>query len=72
MARALRVEVVAEGVESFAQFRFLQEHACGYCQGFLISRALPAADARLLLKRASEPVEGSVTQRVRYLHEGSA
>jgi diguanylate cyclase (GGDEF)-like protein len=71
MARALKVEVVAEGVESFAQFRFLQEHACGYCQGFLISRALPAADARLLLKRATEPVEGSVTQRVRYLHQGA-
>jgi diguanylate cyclase len=71
MARALKVEVVAEGVESFAQFRFLQEHACGYCQGFLISRALPAADARSLLKRASEPVEGSVTQRVRNLHQAA-
>src|SRR5204863_425562 len=50
MARALGVEVVAEGVESFAQFRFLQEHQCAHCQGFLLSRALPASEARLLLE----------------------
>lgn len=67
MARALEVEVVAEGVESFAQFRFLQEHQCPQCQGFLLSRALPASEARLLLKRASEKFEGSPTQRLRYL-----
>jgi diguanylate cyclase len=67
MARALEVEVVAEGVESFAQFRFLQEHQCAQCQGFLLSRALPASEARLLLERAREKFEGSPTQRVRYL-----
>src|SRR2546421_667338 len=67
MARALEVEVVAEGVESFAQFRFLQEHQCGHCQGFLLSRALPASEARLLLERAREKFEGSPTQRLRRL-----
>jgi len=67
MARALKVEVVAEGVESFAQFRFLQEHQCAECQGFLLSRALPAGEAQLLLKRARETFEGSPTQRVRRL-----
>jgi len=71
MARALRVEVVAEGVESFAQFRFLQEHNCAYCQGFLISRALPAVEARSLLKRASDADDASVTQRVRHLHQAA-
>jgi diguanylate cyclase len=67
MARALGVEVVAEGVETFAQFRFLQEHQCAHCQGFLLSRALPPGEARLLLQRAGEQFEGSLTQRVRKL-----
>jgi len=67
MARALKVEVVAEGVESFAQFRFLQEHQCAQSQGFLLSLALPAGEARLLLERATEKFEGSTTQRVRRL-----
>ena len=67
MARALKVDVVAEGVESFAQFRFLQEHQCAQSQGFLLSRALPAGEARLLLERATEKFEGSPTQRVRRL-----
>jgi len=67
MAKALKVEVVAEGVESFAQFRFLQEHQCAQSQGFLLSRALPAGEARLLLQRATEKFEGSPTQRVRRL-----
>ncbi len=67
MAKALKVDVVAEGVESFAQFRFLQEHQCAQSQGFLLSRALPAGEARLLLQRATEMAEGSPTQRVRNL-----
>jgi diguanylate cyclase len=67
MAKALKVEVIAEGVESFAQFRFLQEHQCAQSQGFLLSRALPAGEARLLLERATEKFEGSPTQRVRRL-----
>src|SRR6266513_3037789 len=67
VARALGVAVVAEGVESFAQFRFLQEHQCAHCQGFLLSRALPAGEARLLLERAREKFEGSPTQRLRRL-----
>jgi diguanylate cyclase len=67
MAQALEVEVVAEGVESLAQFRFLQEHQCAQCQGFLLSRPLPASEASLLLARAREKFEGSPTQRLRYL-----
>ncbi|MBV8146285.1 MAG: EAL domain-containing protein, partial [Gammaproteobacteria bacterium] len=69
MARALGVEVVAEGVESFAQFRFLQEHRCAQCQGFLVSRAVPAGEARLLLERARKKSNGSPTQRLRQLRQ---
>jgi diguanylate cyclase (GGDEF)-like protein len=69
VAKALKVGVVAEGVESFAQLRFLQDHLCNQAQGFLMSRALPANEARLLLQRAAEQFDGSRTQRIRRLSE---
>ncbi len=69
VARALKVGVVAEGVESFSQLRFLQDHACNQAQGFLLSRALPAGEARLLLQRATEQFDGSRTQRIKRLSE---
>jgi diguanylate cyclase len=72
MARVLEVEVVAEGVETYAQFRFLQEHQCAQCQGFLLSRALPAGEARLWLERAREKFEGSPTQRLRRLNRAES
>jgi EAL domain-containing protein (putative c-di-GMP-specific phosphodiesterase class I) len=69
VAKALKVGVVAEGVESFAQLRFLQDHLCNQAQGFLLSRALPSGEARLLLQRATEQFDGSRTQRMRRLSE---
>jgi diguanylate cyclase len=67
MSRSLRIKVTAEGVESFPQLLFLQEHDCHEAQGFLFSRALPAADAHKLLRRAVESSDGSRTQRLRSL-----
>jgi diguanylate cyclase (GGDEF)-like protein len=67
MSRSLRINVTAEGVESFPQLLFLQEHDCHEAQGFLFSRALPAADAHELLRRASEAAMGTRTQRLRSL-----
>jgi diguanylate cyclase (GGDEF)-like protein len=69
VAKALKVGVVAEGVESFAQLRFLQDHFCNQAQGFLMSRALPANEARLLLQRATEQFDGTRTQRIKRLVE---
>ena len=69
VAKALNVGLVAEGVESFAQLRYLQDHQCNQAQGFLLSRALPANEARLLLQRATEDFDGSRTQRIRRLSE---
>ncbi len=69
VAKALKVGIVAEGVESFAQLRFLQDHQCGQAQGFLLSRALPASEARLLLQRANEEFDGTRTARIRRLSE---
>jgi diguanylate cyclase (GGDEF)-like protein len=67
MSRSMRISVTAEGVESFPQLLFLQEHDCHEAQGFLFSRALPAADAEKLLRRAAESTSGTRTQRLRSL-----
>ena len=67
MSRSLRINVTAEGVESFPQLLFLQEHECHEAQGFLFSRALPAADAHKLLQRAVDASAGTRTQRLRSL-----
>ncbi len=67
MSRSLRINVTAEGVESFPQLLFLQEHACQEAQGFLFSRALPVTDAHSLLRRAAEATSGTRTQRLRSL-----
>ncbi len=43
MARALQLEVIAEGVENEAQLAFLRAERCHQGQGYYFSRPLPAA-----------------------------
>ncbi len=43
LAHSLRLEVVAEGVETEAQRQFMREHGCELMQGYLLSEPLPAA-----------------------------
>ncbi|MBY6107308.1 EAL domain-containing protein [Ferrimonas balearica] len=50
MAKALSLNVVAEGIESAEQARFLREHGCQCGQGFLYSPAVPAAEFERLLR----------------------
>jgi EAL domain-containing protein (putative c-di-GMP-specific phosphodiesterase class I) len=49
MGRALRLQIVAEGVENEAQRAFLQTAGCDLFQGFLYAPALaaPAFEARV-------------------------
>ena len=42
MAHGLKLEVVAEGVETPEQLAFLRQHGCDLIQGFLFSKAVPA------------------------------
>ena len=49
MSRQLGLMVVAEGVELMEQLEFLKRHGCDQMQGFLYSRALPAAELELLV-----------------------
>ncbi|MGE5707813.1 MAG: putative bifunctional diguanylate cyclase/phosphodiesterase [Bacteroidota bacterium] len=44
MARALKLFVIAEGVENEHQRDFLREQGCNLAQGFLFSQAVPAAE----------------------------
>ena len=41
MAHRLNLAVVAEGVETIEQVKFLREHACEYGQGYFFARPLP-------------------------------
>ena len=53
MGRALRLQVIAEGVETEPQRLFLKRAGCHHYQGFLFARALPAPEfERLALARA--------------------
>lgn len=51
LAHALKLGVVAEGVETESQLAFLREHRCDEMQGFLFSPPVPAHEAEKLLVR---------------------
>ena len=53
MGSSLGLKVIAEGVESEEQHRFLDSHGCHGYQGFLFGRPLPVEDFEELLRRRS-------------------
>ncbi|AZE26374.1 MULTISPECIES: bifunctional diguanylate cyclase/phosphodiesterase [Pseudomonas] len=55
LCKAFGVLVIAEGVETLEQYRWLQANGCEYVQGFLVARPLIAADA----ERFAEPFDWS-------------
>jgi diguanylate cyclase (GGDEF)-like protein/PAS domain S-box-containing protein len=68
MAKTLKLEVVAEGVEDFAQLLFLQEECCTLVQGFFLSPPLTVAESGQLLRRLARDFDGTRTERLRRLH----
>ena len=67
MARALNLEVVAEGVESFEQLLQLRDQQCHEAQGYLLGRPVPAHDAEQLLVRLAKTRDAGRTLRLRAL-----
>jgi len=57
LGQALGLRVVAEGVETQAQADFLQAEGCRIAQGYLFSRALPAAQFEVYALGASLGLE---------------
>ncbi len=53
IGQALRLEVVAEGIEDLAQLRLLAERGCRWGQGFLLSRPLTDVQMGNLLEAGS-------------------
>ncbi len=62
LAHKLNLEVVAEGVETAAQYHFLKRNQCDLLQGYLFSRPLPMAELAVKLNeiRTNFPREESV------------
>lgn len=58
MARALRLHVIAEGVEEFTQYKKLVEMDCPGLQGYLISKPLKLEQLLLERERIRGPIIG--------------
>ncbi len=56
MAHSMGLTVVAEGVETEAQFQLLVKQRCDYIQGHLLSAPLTAVEARRWLTQQTAPV----------------
>jgi EAL domain-containing protein (putative c-di-GMP-specific phosphodiesterase class I) len=54
LGTALEVDIVAEGVETQAQFEKLRDMRCGHVQGYLLSRPLSVEDMTARLGRGPE------------------
>jgi len=52
LGHSLRLKVIAEGVETDAQLRFLKRHGCDELQGFLYGEAVAPVEYAKLLERA--------------------
>ncbi len=55
MGKSLRLTVVAEGVETLDQLRFLRAQGCDAAQGYYFSKPLPEAEFAALAARRPYP-----------------
>jgi len=67
MAKALQVNVVAEGVEDPAQLLELQDAHCDVAQGYLFGRPMKSEDISRILTLSTQDNHDSRTQRLKML-----
>ena len=60
MGNSLNLNVIAEGVETQAQYDFLKDNNCDQVQGYLFCRPLPPAELMEMLKKNQQEV-GKIT-----------
>jgi diguanylate cyclase (GGDEF)-like protein/PAS domain S-box-containing protein len=65
MARSLDLTVVAEGVETQAQFEFLEKNNCDEVQGHLFYRALPVGSFKALLSKGATAARSTYLKSTR-------
>jgi EAL domain-containing protein (putative c-di-GMP-specific phosphodiesterase class I) len=65
LGHSLDLKIVAEGVTTQAQLKFLQAESCDAVQGYLMSPAVPASLFRDLWVRAGAAHEEGPAERVR-------
>jgi diguanylate cyclase (GGDEF)-like protein len=56
LAHTLRLNVVAEGVETEAQYAFLRHYACDQMQGYLFSHPVAASEIGRIVKEFTRPM----------------
>ncbi|MGI9024827.1 MAG: sensor domain-containing protein, partial [Burkholderiaceae bacterium] len=64
LAHSLKMNVVAEGVETEAQLNFLRKHACDEMQGYYFARPMPAAECTRALQEGWRMKGHAVATRV--------
>nr|WP_315261551.1 EAL domain-containing protein [uncultured Duganella sp.] len=69
MAHSLKLQVIAEGVETRAQLEYLRRSRCDEIQGYFFSRPLPPDELGALVQsgRSLPPAPGTVTQQAQTL-----
>ncbi|HMQ04816.1 MAG TPA: EAL domain-containing protein [Pyrinomonadaceae bacterium] len=75
LAKALRLSVIAEGIESIHQFHQLRILGCEFGQGYLFSRPIPVSEATKLLEDPGRwsnilpnTVVGVIARNLEYTH----
>jgi diguanylate cyclase (GGDEF)-like protein len=62
IAKTLKLKVIAEGVETEEQYRYLQRHDCDEIQGYYFSRPVPPETAAQLLSRRTIRVPATLVE----------
>ncbi len=64
MAKALRIKVIGEGVETQEAADFLRSQSCDDIQGYLVSAPMPSEECHRFLSLPRPPEDGGSTARV--------